>query len=570
VGSFVIYNTFSILVAQRSREHALLRAIGASRRQILASVIIESLAVGTIAVVAGIAAGFGMAAALKTLFESTLGRVPTGHLELTSSTVVACTAVGLGITLAAAVFPARRAAQVPPVTAMRQAAVDRPNRARGRVVRGVAMTAAGAALIGAGLFGHSHHALWDVGIGGLVLFVGVAMLAPLLARPASRILGAPAATIGGIAGQLGRGNAMRNPRRTSATAASLMIGVALVGFLTVFATSAKRSYNASVNASIKSTFVITAGAVDQGGGFQPQLVRAVERVPGVRVAAGYGTTSVGIGRNSETVAGVDPVAYPQVVDLGVTRGSLANLGDHGVAMVDTLASSHHWTLGQTIPVRFAATGVRPLNLVAIYTQKIQAAPVVVGLAVYDANVASPLDSTIYVATGPHVSRTTVRAGLVAATGAYPTATIETRSQYVKDQLGAINTLLSLVYALLFFAVLIALMGISNTMALAVHERTQELGLLRAVGMTRRQLRATIRYEAAIVASFGTVLGLAIGVAFGYALVKAAHGVGIGHFTIPVTQLGLIAVVAISAGVVAASLPARRAARLDILDAIDTP
>jgi putative ABC transport system permease protein len=570
VGSFVIYNTFSILVAQRSREHALLRAIGASRRQILASVIIESLVVGTIAVVAGIAAGFGMAAALKTLFESTLGRVPTGHLELTSSTVAACALVGLGITLAAAVFPARKAAQVPPVTAMRQAAVDTPVRARARLVRGLAMTTAGAALIGAGLFARSHHALQEVGVGGLVLFVGVAMLAPVLALPASRILGAPAATMAGIAGHLGRGNAMRNPRRTSATAASLMIGVALVGFLTVFATSAKRSYSASVNSSIKSTFVITAGAVDQGGGFQPQLVQAVGRVPGVRVAAGYRTSTVDIGTHSETVAGVDPVVYPQVVDLGVTRGSLADLGDHGVAVVDNLATSHHWTLGQTIPVRFAATGVRPLELVAIYAQKIQAAPVVVGLAVYDANVASHLDSTIYVATGQHASNATVQAGLVAATGAYPTATVETRSQYVKDQLGAINTLLSLIYALLFFAVLIALMGISNTMALAVHERTQELGLLRAVGMTRRQLRATIRHEAAIVASFGTALGMAIGIAFGYALVKAAHGIGIGHFTIPVTQLALIAVVAVSAGVLAASLPARRAAPLDILDAIDQP
>jgi putative ABC transport system permease protein len=226
-----------------------------------------------------------------------------------------------------------------------------------------------------------------------------------------------------------------------------------------------------------------------------------------------------------------------------------------------------WTLGQTIPVRFAATGVRPLQLVAVYTQKIQAAPVVVSLAVYQANVDNQLDSTIYVAAEPHVSNATVRAGLVAATGAYPTAAIETRSQYVKDQLGAINTLLSLVYALLLFAILVALMGISNAMALAVHERTRELGLLRAVGMTRRQLRSTIRQEAAIVASFGTALGLTIGVAFGYALVKAAHGSGIGHFTIPVTQLALIAAGAICSGVVAASLPARRAARLDVLDAI---
>ena len=218
-------------------------------------------------------------------------------------------------------------------------------------------------------------------------------------------------------------------------------------------------------------------------------------------------------------------------------------------------------------MRFAATGVRPLTLVAVYTQKIQVAPVVVGSAVYTANVASPLDSTVYVSTERNAPAAAVRAGLASATQAYPTATIETRSQYVKDQLGAINTLLGLVYALLLFAVLIALMGISNTMALSVHERTRELGLLRAVGMSRRQLRAAIRHEAAIVASFGTLLGMTIGVAFGYVLVKAAHNSGIGHFTIPVTQLALIAAVAISAGVVAASLPARRAARLNVLHAV---
>jgi putative ABC transport system permease protein len=569
VGSFVIYNTFSILVAQRSREHALLRAIGASRRQILVSVIIESLAVGAIAVVAGIAAGFAMAAALKTLFESTLGRVPTGHLVLTSSTVAACTAVGLGITLFAAVLPARRAAQVPPVAAMREATLDPPLRGRGRTVRGTVATGAGAAIIGAGLFGHVHNAIRYVGVGGVVLFIGVAMLAPLLARPAGRILGAPGAMLGGVAGQLGRGNAMRNPRRTSATAASLMIGVALVGFLTVFATSAKRSYSASVSTSVNSAFVITAGAVDQGGGFQSSLVQAVDRVPGVRVAAGYRTTTAEIGTSSETVAGVDSASYPQIVNLGVTHGTLADLGDHGIAVVDTLAASRHWTLGQTIAVRFAATGVRPLRLVAIYTQKVQVAPLVVGQAVYQANVVNQLDSTIYVATDRHASNAAVRAGLASASSAYPTATIETRGQYVKDQLGAINTLLGLVYALLLFAVLVALMGISNTMALSVHERTRELGLLRAVGISRRQLRSAVRHEAAIVASFGTMLGLTIGVGFGYALVKAAHNSGIGHFTIPVAQLGLIAAIAITAGIVAASLPARRAARLDILDAIAT-
>jgi putative ABC transport system permease protein len=570
VGSFVIYNTFSILVAQRNREHALLRAIGASRRQVLASVVMESLAVGLIAVVAGIAGGLGMAALLKGLLAHSLVRVPTGDVVLSSSTIVACTVAGLGISVAAAVLPARKAARVAPVAALHQVDDDTPTASRRRAVSGLAVTLAGGALMTTGLFGHAHSALRDVGVGGLAVFVGVAILAPLVARPAARLLGFPAAAMGGIPGRLGRGNAMRQPKRTAATAASLMVGVALVGFLTVFAASAKGSFNASVHNSVKASFVITAGAADQGGGFQPQLTADVARVPGVKAVAGYRTTTVGIGTASETAAGVDPAVYPQAVDLGVTHGSLAGLGDDGVAVVDTLAARHHWKLGQTIPVRFAATGSRPLTLAAIYTQKIQAAPVVLGLAVYQANVASQLDTTIYVATNSAVSDATMRAALESATAAYPTASVETRNQYVSDQLGAINTLLSLVYVLLAFAVVVALLGISNTLALSLHERTRELGLLRAVGMTRRQLRAAVRHEAAVVASFGTVLGLGIGIGFGYTLVKAAHNIGIAHFTVPLTQFVLIAVVAALAGVTAAALPARRAGRLDVLGAIAEP
>jgi putative ABC transport system permease protein len=334
----------------------------------------------------------------------------------------------------------------------------------------------------------------------------------------------------------------------------------------VFAASAKRSYNASVDTSIEGSFVISAGATDQGN-FPPALTGAIARVPGVTATAGYKTTSVVIGTATKSAAGVDPVAYPKVVDLHVTKGSLGDLGDHGVAVVDSLAASHHWTIGQPIPVRFAETGTRQLTLVAVYTQKIQAPPIVVGLATYQANVARELDTTIYVATGRGVSSTAVRAGLEAATAGYPTARVESHAQYVRDQLGPTNLLIGLVYVLLAFAVLVALLGISNTLALSLHERTRELGLLRAVGMARRQLRAAVRAEAAIVASFGILLGLTIGVGFGYLLVNAAHSSGIGHFTVPVAQLGVIAVIAGLAGVGAATLPARRAGRLDVLDAI---
>jgi putative ABC transport system permease protein len=566
VGSFVIYNTFSILVAQRTKEHALLRAVGASRRQVLAAVVGESVAVGVVAVVAGLAAGVGIAIGLKALLAQFGIVVPSGRLVVGTSTIVVSALTGLGITVAAAVLPARRAARVAPVAAMRDATVEGPSGRGRRAVIGLALSAVGGGLIAAGLFGNSQHALVRVAEGAAALFVGITTLAPLFAEPVAAILGAPLTVLLGAAGRLGRGNAMRNPRRTAATAASLMIGVSIVGLLSVFATSAKRSYSASVASSIKGSFVISEGAMDQGG-IAPELAQSVAQVPGVRVAAEYRTSNIEIGTSWKTVAGVDPVSYPKVVDLHVARGSLGALCDHGVAVVDTLAASNHWTLGETVPVRFAETGARQLTLVAVYTQKVQAAPVVLGLSLYQANVATRLDNAIYVGTDPHVSDATIRAGLDAATASYPTAKVESHAQYVKDQLGPINSILGLADVMLAFAMLVALLGIANTLALSLHERTRELGLLRAVGMTRRQLRSAVRAEAAIIASFGTFLGLTIGVGIGYALVKASHNTGIGHFTVPADQLGVIAVVAGLAGVIAAGRPARRAARLDVLGAI---
>jgi putative ABC transport system permease protein len=293
----------------------------------------------------------------------------------------------------------------------------------------------------------------------------------------------------------------------------------------------------------------------------------VAQAPGIKVATGYRTTTVELGTSSKQAAGVDPVAYSQVVDLHVVKGTLAALGNDGVAVVDTLAASHHWQLGQAISVRFAATGTKALTLVAVYTQKVQAAPVVVGLPVYEANVASQLDTTIYVATAHGVTSTAARAALDAATAAYPTAKVETRAQYVKDQLGPINTLLGLVYVMLAFAVVVALLGISNTLALSLRERTRELGLLRAVGMARRQLRSAVRCEAAIVAGLGTLLGLVLGTGFAYALVQASHNIGIGDFSLPALQLATVAIIAGVSGVFAAGRPARRAGRLNVLEAV---
>jgi putative ABC transport system permease protein len=257
------------------------------------------------------------------------------------------------------------------------------------------------------------------------------------------------------------------------------------------------------------------------------------------------------------------------MNLHVTQGRLQNLDNHGIAVVDTLASTNGWKLGDTIDVRFALTGTRKLTLAAIFTDKIQARPLIIALPTYQANVADQFDTRIYVQAAADTSTGQARAALQNATAGYPTAKVDSREQYISTQLTQINQILSLIYLLLAFAVMIALMGITNTLALSIFERTRELGLLRAVGMTRRQLRATIRYESIIIALLGTTLGLLIGLGFGWGLVHAMSDQGIHHLTIPFAQLGIITVIAALAGVTAAALPAHRASRLDPLQAIAT-
>ncbi|MCU1354663.1 MAG: ABC-type transport system, involved in lipoprotein release, permease component [Acidimicrobiales bacterium] len=566
VGSFIIYNSFSILVAQRSKENALMRALGASRRQVLGSVLMEAVAVGLVASLAGLLAGVGVASGLKSLLGAMGIDMPGGSTVLTTRTVVVSIIAGLGVSVASAVFPARKAAKVPPIAAMRDVAIDTSADGLKRPVIGIAVTGLGAAAMATGMFGGGGIA--PVGLGAVLVFLGVAILGPVLARPISRVLGAPLPRLKGTPGLLARENATRNPKRTSATAAALMIGVALVAFITILASSTKASVARSVDRSFTGDLVVDSGAQGAGaGGLNPSFAAKLAKLPELGAVSAIRTTPAQVGGTGTMVTAGDPETLQQILDFGVTQGSLDHLGRHQIGIADLVAKEKGWKVGDTVPVRFAENGVQQFTIGATYEAAEQGGEYFVGLATYEANVADQFDTKVFVDRAPGVDLATARQAVDRAAHDYPQADVQDRAEFKQAQTGEIDMILNLIYALLGLAVFIALLGIANTLALSIFERTRELGLLRAVGMTRTQLRTTVRYEAVIISLLGAVLGLAIGAGFGWSIVRAMSGEGLDTFSLPVTQLGVMVAIAAVAGVAAAILPARRASRMNVLEAI---
>ena len=421
-----------------------------------------------------------------------------------------------------------------------------------------AMAAMGMGLVGKGI------AL--VGLGSVLVFLGVAILGPILARPLSRVIGSPLPYLKGMPGTLAKENAIRNPKRTSATAAALMIGVALVGFITILASSTKASVDTSIKRTFTGDLVVDSGS-DMAGGLNPSLAAKLAKQHDLGTVVGLRGAPVEVDGHGSMVGAADSKALQEIVDYGVTNGSLDHLGTNGLAVADTVADANHWKVGDSVKVRWAETGVKTFHIAATYSEITVAGEYYVDLKAFEANVADQLDRMVVVTTAPGVDIATARSAVERVSRDYPQAKIQDRAEFTKARTSDIDTMLNLIYALLALAVFIALLGIANTLALSIFERTRELGLLRAVGMTRSQLRTTVRYEAVIISLLGTVLGLAIGVGFGWAIVRALSDQGLETFRIPVNQLSVVVAIAALAGVAAAILPARRAARLDILGAI---
>jgi putative ABC transport system permease protein len=568
VGSFMIHNTFTIIVAQRGREMALMRAVGASRRQVLTGVLMEAVAVGLLASVLGMFAGIGIAAGLKGVLAGFGIDIPAGGIVFTAKTAILSLVAGLGVSVASAYFPARRASKVPPVAAMRDLAFEHPGGSRRRTIVGAAVTVIGALLLFNGLFGDAGNALANVGAGAVVIFFGVAVLGPVFARPVSRLIGAPLPRLRGVTGRLARENAMRNPKRTASTAAALMIGVGLVGFITIFAASAKTSINESIDKAFTGDFVVDSGTFGFGG-LSPELAASLKKLPEVRAAAGFRMGQARIDGGTRYIGAVDPAEFGQIIDLDLAEGSFDDLRGDTFAVDTATARDQGWQVGEEVKAQFAHTGDKTLRLAAIYRRVDAGGQYLLPLETYAANFGQQFDARVFVSRAEGVTPEAARKAVEAVTAAYPNATLQDQTEFKEAQAAQINQLLGLIYVMLALAIVIAFLGIMNTLALSIFERTRELGLLRAVGMTRRQLKSAVRWEAVIIALFGTLLGLVVGLFFGWSLVEALKDSGINRLTVPFGQLLVIVLIGALAGVAAAALPGRRAARLDVLKAVTT-
>ena len=557
VGGFIIFNTFSITVAQRTREHALMRAIGASRRQILVAVLLEALGVGIVASLLGLGIGVVVVVGgLKALLAALGLELPAGGIVFTGNTATTALSAGLIVTVLAAISPARRAGKVPPLVAMRDVSAAAGRVSRKRIAVGSVLLAAGVGSLGYGVMGRPDNALALIGGGALIVFFGVAVLGETIALPLSRVIGAPLPRLRGITGQLARENAMRNPKRTAATASALMIGVGLVGFITIFAASTKASFSETVDRVYTGDFVITGSAAFGMGGIDPVLARTAAGLPEVSEVAFIRGAFVQIDGKPTQILATSPSAF-RFFDVAPLSGAPSDLlAADAIAVHEDKAKDLQLHVGDVVPVVFKDTGFKHLYVRMIYQERQPSGDWLLGTATYDANIADQFDYQVFVKQAPDASPAAALAALERVAADYPGASVFDQEGYKADQTRFVDQLLGLVYALLALAIVIALLGIGNTLALSILERTRELGVMRAVGMTRSQLRSAIRWESVVISLQGTLIGLVVGVFFGWALVRGLEDQGLVAFTVPVTRLAMIVVLAAPSGVVAAVLPGR--------------
>ncbi|HET6919286.1 MAG TPA: FtsX-like permease family protein, partial [Jiangellaceae bacterium] len=485
-------------------------------------------------------------------------------LVLRPRTVLVAYAVGIIVTLVAAYVPARRAAKVAPVAAMRDdVALPQSSRKR-HAGLGALLTAAGAVAMGAGLFFDVPQAAWLVGAGIVAVFVGVALLAPVIGPPVVRVIAAGFPRFFGTVGRLARENAQRNPRRTAATASALMIGLALVAAMAILGQSANKSIDKALDDGLNAQFVVS-NAVGQP--FSPAIADQIAELDGVADVSRVRYTGARVDRDDVFVAAFEPADFTQAVDFDVSNGELT-LGSGEVLVSETYAEEHRVAVGDSLAMTLA-TGELPLQVTGLYQQGQMFNEMAVGLDTLEAAGIRPADSLVYVIAEPDTDLAELRQGIDEITEEMPLVAVKDQEEFKADQRAQVNQLLYLVYALLGLAIIIAVLGIVNTLALSVFERTREIGLLRAVGLSRPQLRRMVRLESIAIAVLGAVLGVGLGIVFGIALQRSQAGEGLEVLAIPWIQLVIFVLLAGVVGVLAALWPAYRAARLDVLRAITT-
>ncbi len=483
---------------------------------------------------------------------------------LHASTVAVSVPTGVAVTLLAGVVPAVRASRVPPLAALRDVADDRPGASATRAVVGTALTAVGTGLALSAAGGGSG-AVPRAGASAVVVLVGAVTLGPSVARVASAAIGAPLARLRGVTGALARRNAMRSPRRTAGAATALMVGVGVVALLTVVAASLGASIEQRASRSFGGDLAISASGRELAG-LSPRLATEVGKLPEVRAAAGLGAGSALVGGARRQLSVADPAPLDRALRLGTVAGSVAGLGDRQLAVSAKAARDRRWRLGSAVPVTFADGTTATFRIGAVYDAVDVAGDYLLPRRAWRPHAPQDGDTTVFVKLADGVGVPAGKAAVERVARAYGGPTVRDRRDWIDARSQSVRQLLSLVYVMLALAIVIALMGIANTLSLSVHERARELGLLRAVGQTRAQLRSMIRWESVIVALFGTVGGLGLGVFLGWALVRAASE-SIGTFSASPAQLAVVFLVGAAAGVLAGLRPARRAARRNVLEAI---
>jgi len=570
VGTFTIANTFRIIVTQRTRELALLRALGASARQVNRMVLIEAVVIGVVASVVGVVVGLGLALVLKAGLEGFGLTLPSESLTLQPRTIVVALVVGIGVTVISAVLPARRASRVAPIAALREDLVAPPRKAlTTRAIVGSVVLASGLIVLLFGLFVSLEAGPAEivyVGVGAGITFIGVSLLSPLIARRVARVIGWPFTKLYRMSGKLAQENAIRAPRRTSATAAALMIGVTLVTLAAVMAASIQGAIDEIIGSGIEAEVIIrSTNDFDATASFTPELAtRAAEDESVEEVSRQQ--TGVALFNESEAfVIGIEP-NYQDFFPPDSTEGSLAP-GPGEVVIEEGVSDDNQLSLGSDLVLTFEATGATTFKVVGIASGNTWTDVIALSQAEWIENYAIESDSQVFVRAAPGFTAEEVQANLTVLAEDVPTAQVQTTEELASDVEQQINQLLNLITGLLALAVIIALIGVTNTMTLSVFERTREIGLLRAVGLSRLQTRRMVRSEASIIAVFGAVLGIIIGLFFAWAIIRALGEEGFDSFVIPVGTLALWILATGLLGVVFAIIPAWRASRLDVLDAI---
>ena len=492
VGCFVIYNVFSISAAQRQRENALLRAIGASRKQITRAMLIESIVVGLIGSIVGVVAGIGLSVSLTALLRALNIDLPSSGLVVSQNTVTSTIVIGLIVTVLSAILPARRAGKVPPLAAMRATALEIAEPGRKRLITGLLSIALGVAIIGAVVAGASNNYL---GIGILFVFIGTIVLGPIIARPVALFLGRPAARFRGVTGTMARQNSARNPKRTSRTASPVLIGVALVTAVTALAASIKGQIDDVFTAQFKGDYAISTDARGFGG-LSPSLAVDLNKLPQVEKATGFGFLTVKVDGRGQYVTTINPKTIEGLWDIGLINATYADLKTSDMFVSEKVAKRRNIAIGSVLQTTFGDGSTRPLTVAGIYVNN-EIGDYIANSQLVDGSAIIMFDIGVYILTKENVDKAEAFAALDAAVKKYGQGELLTKQEYINKQSGQVNQLLGLIYGLLMLSVIISIVGIIITLLLSVFERQRELGLLRAVGMTRSQVRTTVRWESVI-------------------------------------------------------------------------